>query len=444
VRSDRPRIPRRDAHGHVHASRGTHRRLCMRARYGTGGSTGGRGPTKHARDRGRRRRSEERGQHRRRGRRCRLEIRSDHRLRRRNGRGRTDRRHVDGRRRSRSRIGVGGRIDGGNRPRLARHRRRPLDGSLPIGRLLAGGQGLRPTGGRIRRIRRIRRSGRRTGRRRRIRGRGRIRHRGGRHTRRGGDRRIGRRRWTGRIRGRVRRRRHRRGRGRAGRVGRGRIGHIRRRVRGRRRRRGRGRIRGSRRRRRCVGGRGCHRRSRRRRRRGRGRREEQERVEIALRIGGTADAEVDVRRGDLRDAARAYRPDDGALGDRRVPRHRDRAEMCERHRESVGRVDRHRQPARRHRAGEAHDPAHGRAHRRPRVRADVDAAMLAARVRVRLVVREPLEHRPVDGPRPRARGGHPEDEQQNEPPESPHVHRLRCPISKRAEDASSGVGCCQF
>ena len=150
-------------------------------------------------------------------------------------------------------------------------------------------------------------------------------------------------------------------------------------------------------------------------------RQERERVEVALGIRCRPDAEVEVGPGDLRRPARPDRADDGSLGDRRAPGDRDRAEMGQRDRETVRRVDRDRLAARRHRAREADDARRGCEHRQAgRVRTDVDAAVLPARVRMRRVEREALEHRAAHGPRPRARSGHPEHEQENDRSEPPH------------------------
>jgi hypothetical protein len=81
------------------------------------------------------------------------------------------------------------------------------------------------------------------------------------------------------------------------------------------------------------------------------RRQEEERVEVALRVGGPAHAEVHVRHRVLGHAARADGTHGGPFGDRRAPFDRQRSEMQQRHGVAVGRLDRDRAPARRHRPG---------------------------------------------------------------------------------------------
>jgi len=192
-----------------------------------------------------------------------------------------------------------------------------------------------------------------------------------------------------------------------GRVGRGR----RRRGRGRGRRLGRGRRRGPR-----------------GRRRRHEHRQERERIEVALRVGGGADPEVDVRHRDLRRAARPDRSDHVAFGHGCAAWDRDRAEVGQRDREAVGGLDRDRAAVRGDGAGEAHRPARGSVHRRARVGTQVDTAVLAGEQRVVVVEREALEHRAIDRPGPGTRRGHPEDERQDEQSEQPQVdHRLSLP-----------------
>jgi hypothetical protein len=140
-------------------------------------------------------------------------------------------------------------------------------------------------------------------------------------------------------------------------------------------------------------------------RRLRGRRQEQQRVEVALRVCRPADAQVEVRHRQLRDAARPDRGDRIALGDQAAPPDPERPEMQQRDRVAVGRLDRQRLAAGRHRPGERDGSAGRRDHRRALRSTDVDPAMLAARVRV-VAKAELAQHRPVHGPHPatRARG----------------------------------------
>ena len=166
------------------------------------------------------------------------------------------------------------------------------------------------------------------------------------------------------------------------------------------------------------------RRSRGRSRRRDGRGQQPERIEVAERVGGEPDPEVDVRHRLFWRAARPDGRDDIPLRDRRALRDSDRAEMRQRDRVAVGRLDRQAFATRRHEAGEAHRPACGcddRAARR--CGADVDAAVLAGVVRMRLVVRERLEHRPLDGPAPRLGDRRPNEEH----------HENRCPLEQHRE-----------
>jgi hypothetical protein len=175
-----------------------------------------------------------------------------------------------------------------------------------------------------------------------------------------------------------------------------------------------------------------HRHGRRRRRgnrrrigsRGRIRRQEPEWVEVAELVGCQTDPEVDVRNGLLGRSARPHRGDGVTLGDGRALRDDERAEMRERHRVAVGGLDREALATRRHEAGEAHRPARRRDDRIALRRgADVDAAVLARGVRVRLVVRERLEHRPMDRPAPRLR-----DRRANQ-----KDHECRCQFEQHRE-----------
>jgi hypothetical protein len=153
--------------------------------------------------------------------------------------------------------------------------------------------------------------------------------------------------------------------------------------------------------------------------------QEPQRIEVALLVGGRPDPEMDVGAVDLRCPARADRADDRAFRHRRVAGDGDRAEMREGHREAIRRLDGHRRAARRHVPREA-DDARGRgAHRSTRGSGDVDAAVLARGVRMRVIEGEALHHRPVDGPRPGAGGGHEhegnEHEERNDPGEHDHA-----------------------
>jgi hypothetical protein len=131
----------------------------------------------------------------------------------------------------------------------------------------------------------------------------------------------------------------------------------------------------------CGGnGRRCRRPSRGKRLRGR--RQEEQRVEVALGVGGQAYAEVHVRHCLLGDAADAGGADGLALADGRAPPNRQRAEMQQRHGVPVRRLDRERAPAGRHCAREGDDPGRGRGHRCAWRGTHVDAAVEARDVRV--------------------------------------------------------------
>ena len=258
---------------------------------------------------------------------------------------------------------------------------------------------------------------------------------------RGGGSRRGRRRdhgRRGRSRDRLRRRGH-RGRGRLRDRGRNRCGRGDRRRRSRCRRGSRYRRRSRRgrcHRRRGCGRRGCGRRRGRRCwcRHGRGRREhgqEGERIEIALFVRRVADAEMHVRRVELRRAARADRADGAAFVDCHVLLDPDRTEVRQGDREAGRGQDRERLPARGHRPGEADDACRGRDHRRTGSRADRDATVLARRVRMRRIEGERLQDRPLHRPRPRARSRNAEEEEESHeratPTSKPHCrHRLCC------------------
>ena len=273
---------------------------------------------------------------------------------------------------------------------------------------------------------RLRRVDRRAGRLRPVRNRERERRRGrrgridgpGRSRRRLRRRRGGRR---GGARGNSRGRRDRHGRG-GGRCGRGRRGSG---TRGSGRRGG-GRLRRDRHRR-CR--RSCGRRWRRRgrnRRCTRGRGQEAERIEIALVVGGRADAEVHVGDVELRHAARPHRAHDSTLRDGGAARDGYRAEMGETDRETVRRLDRHALPARRHRAREADGPCCGSDDGRPVGRADRDAAMLARVVGMPAVERKPLQDRPVNRPCPGRGEGHDGQKREDVREEPPHEEPPPC------------------
>ena len=155
---------------------------------------------------------------------------------------------------------------------------------------------------------------------------------------------------------------------------------------------------------------GCSRRWRRRRgafwrRRnglGLGRGKQAERVDVAVRIGGEPDAEVDVRR--RRDGvdARADDADDRSFGDHAAARDARRAELQQRHRVAVRGQDRDRPTTARDRAGERDGACCRGDHLASELGADVDATMLPARIGVG-AERERSQHRPRRRPDPGVR-----------------------------------------
>ncbi len=141
----------------------------------------------------------------------------------------------------------------------------------------------------------------------------------------------------------------------------------------------------------------------RRHRHGRSReRQHREGVEVALRVGRHAEAQMDVRPGHLRHAARPDRPDKGAFLDDDAFEHANCAQVRERDGIAVGGLDRHGAAARGHRARKGHRPGRGREHDGVRRSAHVDPPVLTAGVRV-FAERERAQHGPGSRPRPRLR-----------------------------------------
>jgi hypothetical protein len=132
-------------------------------------------------------------------------------------------------------------------------------------------------------------------------------------------------------------------------------------------------------------------------------REQRERVDVAVRFGGQANAEVDVRLSPLGVPARADRAHDLAFRDRGARSHADRSEMDERDRVAVGRANRQAQPFVRQLSDEGGDAGCGGLDVGTRGRRDVDSAVLAACIRVVLGGKR-SQHRALDGPRPGSRG----------------------------------------
>jgi hypothetical protein len=129
-------------------------------------------------------------------------------------------------------------------------------------------------------------------------------------------------------------------------------------------------------------------------------RQELQRIEVALRLRGDADPQVNVRLRQLDLARRADRPHAVTLGERRALGDRDRAKVGQRDGVPVGRRDRETLARGRDGAREGHRPGRGRDDARARGRADVDAAMRARRVRMCGIELELLEDRPIGRPGP--------------------------------------------
>jgi hypothetical protein len=155
------------------------------------------------------------------------------------------------------------------------------------------------------------------------------------------------------------------------------------------------------------------------------RRQERQRVDVALRVGGHTDAELDIRLGELDLAARPDRADRVTLRDRGVAAHADRAEVQERDRVAVLCLDRHSLATTRNRAREADRASCRRRHRGPRVSCDVDAAVLPRRVRV-APEREPAQDGTAGRPGPGRGRGNEEERRESAEHEDAHDHRLCC------------------
>jgi hypothetical protein len=111
-------------------------------------------------------------------------------------------------------------------------------------------------------------------------------------------------------------------------------------------------------------------------------RKQQERVDVAVRIRGQANTEVDVGLRALGISARSDRSDDFAFTDGRSDSDRNRSQMDKRDRVPVLGADRQTPALVRNLAGEGDDPGHRSAHIGARRRADVNSAVLPASVRV--------------------------------------------------------------
>jgi hypothetical protein len=178
-------------------------------------------------------------------------------------------------------------------------------------------------------------------------------------------------------------------------------------------------------------------------RRGR-RRKEQQRVEIALRVGGLAHPQMDVRRGQLPLACGIDRPDQVAFGNDNASSDGDGPEVYERHRVSVRRLDRHRLSGDGHGAGKHHRSGGRRNDGCADRGADVDPTVLPRRVRVRVIEGERRQDRAGDGPAPaqrRSRGEKHCDARENDQPFD--GGNLRCQECKLEATVARTAGSCQ-
>jgi hypothetical protein len=132
---------------------------------------------------------------------------------------------------------------------------------------------------------------------------------------------------------------------------------------------------------------------------------QQHRVDVAVRIRGQANTEVDIGFRALGVAARSDRSDDFAFTDGRSDSDGNRSQVDKRDRVPVLGADRQTPTLVRNLAGEGDDPGHRSAHIGARRRADVDSAVLPASVRV-VAGDEGPEHWAVDRPAPSGRARH--------------------------------------
>jgi hypothetical protein len=126
-------------------------------------------------------------------------------------------------------------------------------------------------------------------------------------------------------------------------------------------------------------------------------------VDVAMRVVGATNAQVDVGAGVLGLAARTERADRRALGEDGPSGDRDRVQVQERDRVAVGCLDRHRPAVHRQDSGEADDARGGRRNRVSGGSRDVDATVVARLVFGGAVL-EGSKHGPGRGPGPRVRG----------------------------------------
>jgi hypothetical protein len=164
------------------------------------------------------------------------------------------------------------------------------------------------------------------------------------------------------------------------------------------------------------------------------RRQEQQRIDVAVRILGAPDAEVDVWDVVLDLSGRTDRADDRPLTHGLAAPNARRAEMRQGHRVPVGRLDRRDFAAHWHGSGERDGAGRRRKDRLSGPSADVDSAVLARGVRI-VAEDKFLEYLAFDGPSPRSRGRHDyEGRGERDDQGSTHLLSPCCPVCQQAHD----------
>jgi hypothetical protein len=190
---------------------------------------------------------------------------------------------------------------------------------------------------------------------------------------------------------------------------------------------------------------GRWRRQRRRRRSHHSLGQQRQRIDVALFVGCHANAEMDVRRVELRRAARPDRPDRRRLVDSCAGAQRQRTEVCERDGVPVAHPDAEGQPISGRRSRERDDSSGRRDNRAAGGPADVDATALAGGIRMRAVERERPQDRPSGRPRPcRGTTWHRKDKHEHADRAKPRRSRPRCQQSKQKAYGNAAADGCQL
>jgi hypothetical protein len=161
--------------------------------------------------------------------------------------------------------------------------------------------------------------------------------------------------------------------------------------------------------------------------------QQQERIQVPVRLRSPPHAEVNIRHGQLHNAARPDGSDEVALRDGRPAPHGGRAEMQERDRVAVLRLERNGSAAHGDGADEGDDSGRRGEHGCARWSADVDPAMLARRIRI-VSEQERPQNRSLHRPGPtQSRRRHGERSRDRNADEQSNRHRApssRCQIWK--------------